>query len=135
MKIENNKASSVRLVLYSDGIVGLTFGLLLLLAGSFLESLTGLPETFLTIAGVIVLPVGAYMIFTGTVTPRISWIMGIVLVNIAWIAGSAMLFFLGLPLTTFGYLFVASQALVVALFTTLEWREIQKLRNTALAGT
>ena len=133
MKNENNKASSARLVLYSDGIVGLTFGMILLLAGSLLGALTGLPEGILKYAGLIVLPVGLFMLFAGFVAPRISLIALIVLVNAAWIAGSGLLLLVGLPLTAFGYFFVISQSLVVVFFTVLEWREVQKLKRPSLA--
>jgi hypothetical protein len=127
--IERSRPSSfLRLVLLADAAASGATGLLVLIGGSFLEGLLGVPATLLREAGLILLPYVAFVAYIGTreslARPAI-W--AIIICNALW-AGASVLLAMGqwIAPTTLGYAFVIGQAVIVALLAGLQYLGLQR---------
>lgn len=113
---------SLKQVLLIDAATCAIFGVALMLAAGLIASYTGIPPGLLSWAGLLLLPVAAFMAFVGTrraVPP--AGVRAIVLGNTGWIAASVALPFSGLIApNALGVAFILVQALVVVALTWLE---------------
>ncbi|UOA15876.1 hypothetical protein [Sulfitobacter dubius] len=106
-----------------DAATCVGMGLLLVLASGSVSGITQIPAPLLFWAGLILLPVACFMMWsTTTAGPPVRAVFVIVAGNFLWV-----LVRLVLPMTgtiapnTPGWVFLLAQAAVVALFAVLEW--------------
>lgn len=113
----------VRGVLAFDAVTCLATGTLMALAAHPLAALTGLSPTLLQWAGLGLLPVAALFFFMSRAARLARGLIQFAVIgNVLWVAGSlAVLAYGGGNLL--GNVFVAAQALVVAVFAALEARD------------
>lgn len=113
----------LRRVLLADAATGILTGMLLALDAGFLEPLLGLPATLLRDAGIVLLPLAAFVGYVGLrkeLSRRLVWV--VIAFNMLWVADSAVLLMSGWVAPTFlGKAFIIVQALAVALFAELEY--------------
>lgn len=98
-------------------------GLLLALGSGFVAGITHIPAPLLFWAGLILLPVACFMMWSTTAARPPVWAVFVIVAgNLLWVLVS-----LALPMTgtiapnTLGWVFLLAQAAVVALFAVLEW--------------
>lgn len=112
----------LRGVLLADGASCLAMGGVLVLGADLLSGWLGLPSALLRAAGLILLPFAAFLLLVATRRPlsrTAVWLA--VACNAAWIVGSVAILAGGLVAPNpFGFAFVITQALIVALVTELE---------------
>lgn len=110
-------------VLLVDAATCVLTGALLALGAGALSPLFGLPEALLREAGIALLPIAAFIAFTGTrsaISPRMVWL--VIAGNALWVIGSiGLLLYGGLAPTVLGQVFVLAQALAVAVLAELEY--------------
>jgi hypothetical protein len=113
----------LRRVLLADAATGILTGLLLALDAGFLEPLLGLPATLLREAGIVLLPLAAFVGYAGLrkeLSRRLVWL--VIAFNVLWVVDSAVLLMSGwVAPTVLGQAFIVAQAVAVALFTELEY--------------
>lgn len=122
----------LRYALTADAVASGASALLLLAGAGYLTELLGLPEPLLRWAGVILVP---FVILVGALAlrkqPDAGAVWAVILLNVAWVAGSAFVLFGGVVSpTALGYAFVAAQALAVFAFADFQFFG---LRNAAAA--
>lgn len=108
-------------------------GLLLAFGANALSGLLGFPASFLTGAGIVLLPSAALLAwFAGRETlPRLA-VYAVIGVNILWVADSLLILVAGwFAPTGLGLAFVLAQAAAVAVITELE---VIGLKRSAPAG-
>jgi len=119
---------NLRRLLLADAATCSVMGLALALTAAPLSSLTGLPPTLLTYAGLSLLPIAALMLLIAlrpALQPAGAWL--VIAGNVAWAIASLALLLSGwVAPTTLGVAFVVVQALAVAV--------LAKLEHAALAG-
>lgn len=136
--VVRDASSFLRHVLLADGAVSGATGLLMAAAAPVLAPWLGLPTALLQVAGVCLIPFGAALVMLARAqaipAPRV-WL--VIAANVAWVAGSGLLMLLGpASLTLLGYVFVAFQALVVALLADLQWlANRQRLPRTSVLAS
>ena len=122
----------LRNVLMLDAATCVATGLLMALGADFLAGLTLLPPELLRPEGLSLLPIAAFIGFVATRArlPRAGvWL--VILGNAAWVAASLWLLFgAAISPNALGYVFVAVQALAVAVLAELEFVGVRTL-NTA----
>ena len=113
---------SLRVTLALDGVACLVMGVGLASLASPLEGLTDLSSAFLRGAGLLLLPVGAFILAIASRREIPGWgVAFIVTGNAAWIAASLALPLIGLiEPNALGLTLVLGQAAVVAVLTGLE---------------
>lgn len=122
-----NPKNLLRKLLFLDAGTCIAMGVLLVSSAGFLSDLLSVPAALLFYAGVILLPVAAFMAVTAVRTPvsRLA-VRSILAGNVLWVVAS-----LGLVLgawispNALGYAFILFQAAAVALLTVFEqltWR-------------
>ena len=125
----------LRRVLLADGISGLAMGLMLVAAAGLLEPLLGLPADLLREAGIVLLPLAAFVTYTGLrkeLSRRMVW--AVIVFNALWVLDSFVLLFSGwVTPTVLGQVFVVAQALVVAVFAELEFFGVRRASLPAAA--
>lgn len=118
----SSKTLSLRNVLLIDAATCALTGALLIFGARLLAHLTAIPPALLFYAGVVLIPVAAFMAVTAARTalsPFAAWV--IVAGNALWVVAS-----IGLMIgpwiapNTWGYVFIAAQAAVVAILTKFE---------------
>lgn len=118
----------LRYVLFADSLTCIACGLSLSVGGTFLQSVFGLPVELMLYAGLSLLPFAAFLIFAATrksISKTLIWL--IVGLNLLWTIDSFLLIFSGyVAPTTFGYIFVAFQAVGVGAFAALEFIGLRK---------
>jgi hypothetical protein len=110
-------------VLLADTATCVATGLLLLFGAGVLEPWLGLPPMLMRYAGASLLPIAAFIGYVATreSSPRIL-VWAVIAGNAAWTFDSIALLLTGwVAPTALGVAFVAAQALVVAVFTALEY--------------
>lgn len=121
----------LRRVLLADAASALAMGLLLVATAGMLEPLLGLPAVLLREAGFILLPFAAFVAYAGLrkeLSRRMVW--AVIVVNALWVIDSFVLLFSGwVAPTTWGQVFVAGQAVVVAVFAELEFFGVRRVRQ------
>jgi len=125
----------LRRVLLADALAGLAMGAILIAAAGMLEPLLGLPAALLREAGFVLLPIAAFVAYTGLrreLSRRMVW--AVIICNALWVAESCVLLFSGwVSPTLLGQVFIAGQALVVAVFAELEFFGVRRARVAAAA--
>jgi len=118
----------LRRVLLADALAGLAMGAMLIAAAGMLEPLLGLPAALLREAGFVLLPIAAFVAYTGLrreLSRRMVW--AVIVCNALWVADSFVLLFSGwVSPTVLGQVFIAGQALVVAVFAELEFFGVRR---------
>ena len=119
----------LRKVLLLDAATCVATGLLLALLAPPLAPILGLPDLLLQYAGLVLLPVGAFMAWVATRDQASSGAVGVVIAgNAAWVAGSVLVLLLASP-TALGYGFVVAQAVAVAVLAELEYIGLRRYRR------
>ena len=124
----------LRYALVADALASGASAALMLAGASVLAPLLGLPEQLLTVAGVILVPFVALVAYLATRARRAEGaVWTVILINIAWVAGSVILLATGVvEPTMLGYAFVGAQAVAVLMFADFQYFG---LRNASAAGT
>jgi len=114
---------SLRGALLLDAVASGATALLMLIGGSLLAGLLGLPVDLLRGAGLVLVPYVATVILIGTRQDISSSAVRLVIAaNAIWAVASFALMFSGwIAPTALGYAFIAAQAIVVALFGELQY--------------
>ncbi|NIJ41844.1 ABC-type multidrug transport system permease subunit [Parvibaculum indicum] len=126
MAIVLSNTFTLRNALYLDGVASGLMGTLMMAASDPLSGLFGLPAAALFWVGVAFIPWMVALVLMGRRVPINETLVSIVVeINIAWIVASGALMlgaWLGgwVEMTALGYVFVAGQALAVAIFTELQ---------------
>ncbi len=110
----------LRGVLAFDASTGIIMGLLLSLMPVPLSAWLGLPAALLVGAGLLLFPSAALMLLASA-RPYILLVGLVVFGNVAWVAASVLVLVLMGP-TVLGAVFVAGQAVVVAMLAWVEWQ-------------
>ncbi|MDF3823320.1 hypothetical protein P3G55_25780 [Leptospira sp. 96542] len=122
----------LHLALRSDAASGIALGLPLVTCAHPLASWLGMPASLLSASGLALFPFAALMpLAARSAHPPAALVWLILLGNVAWVLGSAYLWFT-LPLTGWGQLFLLGQALAVVLLTELEytgWRRLSQAHH------
>ncbi len=118
---------TLRTLLRLDAATCVLMGILLLVGGDVLTTLTGLPAGLLFYAGIMLLPVAAFMAAVSLfrqVAPLAAWV--VILGNGGWIAASLLVLAgaWGAP-NVFGISFVLVQAAVVAVLMIFEHKALR----------
>ena len=116
----------LRRILALDSLSCLAMGLLLALAAASLAPLFGLPETLLRVAGLALLPVGAFMgwLAARAEPPRpLVWV--VIAGNLVWAIESVIILGQFAP-TALGTASVSAQAAAVLGITALEYVGLRK---------
>ena len=125
----------LRRVLLADAVSAVAMGLLLAAGAGMLEPLLGLPATLLREAGLVLLPIAAFVAYAGLrkeLSRRLVW--AVIVVNALWVVDSFVLLFSGwVAPTILGQVFIAGQAVVVAVFAELEFFGVRRARINATA--
>ncbi len=121
--MQNTSSSPfLRRALVADAVMSGGAALIMILGAGIASGLLGLPEPLLRIAGLLLVPFVALVVFVGT-RPEIALgaVRAIVALNVAWVAGSMLLLASGwVAPTALGYAFVIAQALAVGVFAELQ---------------
>lgn len=110
----------LRRVLLIDGLVSGAAGLVMIAGAGLLAPLLSLPQELMTIAGIALIPWVAALVALSRVVliPRAA-VRAVIVVNLAWVAGSIAVLFVASP-SLFGCAFVIAQAVTVGLFAELQ---------------
>ena len=121
-------ATFLQRVLLADAVISGATGLLLLLGASFLAGLLELPEVLLRSAGLLLLPIVAYLAYLATGERlRRSAIWAVISLNALWAVASILLLLSGsVAPNLLGAAFIIFQALVVALFAELQYLGLRR---------
>ena len=121
----------LRRVLALDSLSCLAMGLLMGLGAATLAPLFGLPEPLIRIAGLVLLPLAAFIgwLASRPAPPRLL-VWAVIIGNIAWTAESFALIAQQQP-TPLGIAFVAGQALAVLGLSALEYMGLRRAVITA----
>lgn len=122
----------LRRVLLADALVSGASGLLMAAGAGYLTNLLALPEDLLRYAGLILLPYGALVAWVATRTQLMRpAVWAVIAVNALWAIDSIVLLLSGwVTPNLLGYIFVMTQALVVALFAELQFMGVRKSAST-----
>lgn len=123
--------SFLRRSLQIDGVTSGLCGLLLVADAASISALIGLTRVDLARAVALLIVFAAALLWSGArATVSRGGAVAAVVLNAAWVAGSAALILAG-PLTGLGNLAVAAVAVVVLLFAVLEAVGLARLRRAA----
>ena len=118
----------LRRVLLADALAGLAMGLMLIAAAGMLEPLLGLPAVLLREAGFVLLPIAAFVAYTGLrseLSRRMVW--AVIVCNAMWALDCVLLLVGGwLAPALPGRVFVMVQAWGVLLFAALQWLGLRR---------
>lgn len=128
-----NSPAFLRRVLALDSASCLMIGLLLCVGAAPLSGLFGLGETLLLGAGLLLLPLAAFIAWLASRPAPPSLLVWLVIVgNLAWTAESFLLISTESGrITALGTAFVAGQAVAVLAITALEYACLRRMRATA----
>ncbi len=121
----------LRRILALDSLSCLALGLAMGLGAATLAPLFGLPEPLVRIAGLALLPLGAFIFWLASrpaPPPALVWV--VILGNVGWTAESFVVLGQSQP-TGLGTAFVAAQAAAVLGLAALEYVGLRKARVTA----
>ena len=121
----------LRRILALDSLSCAAMGLLMALGAAALAPLFGLPEPLVRTAGLLLLPLAAFILWLASrPAPPPALVWAVILGNAGWTAES--LFVLGQHQpTALGTAFVAAQAAAVLGLAALEYLGLRKARATA----
>lgn len=124
-----NPFRTLRRLLLIDATSCALMGAALVAAADPLASLTAIPSTLLFRAGLILLPIAAFMALLARQRPVPGWGVSLIVIgNLLWVFAS-----LALPLSgsvspnLLGWLFLLAQAAFVTLLTLLEHRAVPRM--------
>lgn len=121
----------LRRILALDSLSCLALGLALGLGAATLAPLFGLPEPLVRIAGLALLPLGAFIFWLASrPAPPPALVWAVILGNVGWTAESFVLLGQSQP-TRLGTAFVATQAAAVLGLAALEYLGLRKARAAA----
>ncbi|MGF7007386.1 hypothetical protein [Aminobacter sp. BE322] len=125
----------LRNALYVDALATGATGLLAIVGAPLLASLLDLPETLLLWAGLALVPFVAMLVVVARRAAVSKQVLScIVVLNALWVIGSFALLVSGaVSPNALGIAFVAGQALVVAVFTGLQFSGIRRAGAAAVA--
>ncbi|GGO57545.1 hypothetical protein SAMN05444398_107182 [Roseovarius pacificus] len=114
---------SLQAILAIDAATCAIMGALLVFASEPIAGLTGIPEPFLFVAGLLLLPIAVFMAVFARVATIPAWAVQMVVAgNVLWVLGSVILPIAGLIAPNgLGWAFLLVQAVAVAIFASLEW--------------
>lgn len=119
----------LRGVLAADAVVGLLTAIGMLAATAMYANLTGLPESLLRAAAVVLLGYVVALTTAALLRPlRRALVVGIIAANGAWVVASALVAVL-VSLTVAGLVYVLGQALVVVGFGVAEYLALRRVRD------
>jgi hypothetical protein len=121
----------LRRILALDALSCLALGLAMGLGAAMLAPLFGLPEPLVRIAGLALLPLGAFIGWLASrpaPPPALVWL--VILGNVGWTAESFVVLGQSQP-TGLGTAFVAAQAAAVLGLGALEYLGLRKARSAA----
>jgi hypothetical protein len=128
-----NSPNLLRFALTIDAIASGASAVLLLAAAGFLSGLLGLPEELLRIAGIVLVPFVAlvgYLAAREAPAPGAVW--AVILINLAWVAASALLLVGGfVSPTMIGFAIVAAQAVAVLIIADLQYFGLRRIASAA----
>lgn len=126
--LHQSQIPALQTILKLDSATCALMGALLVSASGLVAGVTAIPADLLFWAGLLLLPVAAFMaLLTGTVSVPSLGTYLVIGGNVLWIAAS-----LALPVTgvispnVFGWILVLGQAVVVAGFVWAEWTAAQR---------
>ena len=124
----NPRFPTLRTLLTLDAVTCSLMGGLLLAASGPLADLTQIPAGFLSGAGMLLLPVAAFMVAVARLRPIPGWAaLMVVLGNALWVVASVTLPASGvLAPNLAGWICLLAQAVVVALLAVLEFEAVQR---------
>ena len=113
-----------------DAITCAAMGVALVFASAPMGELTGIPASLLYWAGVLLLPVAAFMAWVSRSANPPAWAVNLVILsNGAWVAASLFLPVAGMITPNlFGWVFLVGQAAAVTVLTGLEVRASRTLQ-------
>ncbi|KAB2663955.1 hypothetical protein F9K91_16150 [Brucella tritici] len=113
-----------------DAITCAAMGAALVVASATVGELTGIPASLLYWAGVLLLPVAAFMAWVSRSANPPAWAVNLVILgNGAWVAASLFLPVAGMITPNlFGWVFLVGQAAAVTVLTGLEVRASRTLQ-------
>ncbi|KXO73599.1 hypothetical protein [Brucella anthropi] len=113
-----------------DAITCAAMGVALVVASAPMGELTGIPASLLYWAGVLLLPVAAFMAWVSRSANPPAWAVNLVILgNGAWVAASLFLPVAGMITPNlFGWVFLVGQAAAVTVLTGLEVRAARTLQ-------
>jgi hypothetical protein len=125
----------LRQVLIADALASGATGLLLAGGAGPLVGLLGLPEPLMRYAGLFLLPYAVVVAYVGLRTAMSRGaVWAIIAANTVWVVESFLLLASGwVSPTPLGILFVAAQALVVAIFAAAQFIGLRRSASPALA--
>ena len=128
-----NSPAFLRRVLALDSASCALIGLLLCLGAAPLSGLFGLGERLLFGAGLLLLPLAAFIAWLASRPAPPSFLVWLVIVgNVAWTAESFLLILTeSVRITPLGTAFVAGQALAVLVVAMLEYAGLRRVRAAA----
>jgi hypothetical protein len=128
-----NSPNLLRFALTIDAIASGASAVLLLAGAGFLSTPLGLPEDLLRFAGIILVPFVALVGYLATrETPAAGAVWAVILINLAWVAGSVFVLIGGVTSPTMlGYAFVAAQAVAVLIFADLQYFGLRRFSAAA----
>ena len=119
----------LRRVLLADAVSGLAMGAMLVLGAGALEPLLGLSVTLLREAGLVLLLIAAFVGYVGlrrALSRRMVW--AVIALNALWVVDSFVLLFSGwVSPTLTGQVFIAGQAVAVAVLAELEFFGVRRM--------
>lgn len=125
-----NSPLFLRRILALDALSCVAMGLLMALGAAALAPLFGLPEPLVRTAGLLLLPLAAFIAWPASrpAPPRpLVWV--VIVVNIGWTAESFAVIGQSQPaITALGIAFVSAQALTVLGLAALEYAGLRRLR-------
>lgn len=112
---------SMKSILLIDAATCLLMGAALLVASGMIACLTGIPQSLLFYAGVLLVPIGLFMAATGVWWRESSFaIWMIILGNVLWVVASLALLSGIIAPNALGVIFILAQAVVVGVLAWLE---------------
>jgi hypothetical protein len=128
-----NSPNLLRFALTIDAIASCASAVLLLAGAGFLSGLLGLPEELLRFAGIVLVPFVALVGYLATrEQPQAGAVWAVILINLAWVAGSIFVLVGGLTSPTMlGFAFVAAQAVAVLIFADLQYFGLRRIASAA----
>jgi len=122
-KVMFRTSTFLRWVLFVDAATCAATGLLMMIGSGALERFLGLPTDLLRYTGFSLLPFAAFLVYLATrETFSQSMVWAVIVLNALWTVDSFLLLLTGwVDPTEFGYLFVVTQALGVAMLAALEF--------------
>lgn len=124
--------TSLRRVLLADALISGLTGLAMWLGSELAAPMLQLPAALLRSAGLSLLPFAAFVAIVATRArpPRAAlWLL--IAINALWVLDSGLLLLGAVDPSALGYAFIIAQAMVVALFTELEYRGVRALQQAA----